>query len=137
MTWCFVRSDHHWVFLTIFFTFQGETKILKLKNLRPQDYANYSCIASVRNVCNIPDKMVSFRLSNRTGMGRSPWFQCMYAVYPYCFKMFLNILDSGFYNINRNFFPENSEIQEKALINEQSKNSQHILYAMCLYIEHA
>ncbi|XP_053080411.1 MAM domain-containing glycosylphosphatidylinositol anchor protein 2 isoform X2 [Acinonyx jubatus] len=49
-----------------FFT-QGETKILKLKNLRPQDYANYSCIASVRNVCNIPDKMVSFRLSNKTG----------------------------------------------------------------------
>ncbi|XP_078515819.1 MAM domain-containing glycosylphosphatidylinositol anchor protein 2 isoform X3 [Lissotriton helveticus] len=48
-----------------FFT-QGETKILKLKNLRPQDYANYSCIASVRNVCDIPDKMVSFRLSNRT-----------------------------------------------------------------------
>ncbi|XP_053331408.1 MAM domain-containing glycosylphosphatidylinositol anchor protein 2, partial [Spea bombifrons] len=48
-----------------FFT-QGETKILKLKNLRPQDYANYSCIASVRNVCNIPDKMVSFKLSNRT-----------------------------------------------------------------------
>ncbi|XP_043930192.1 MAM domain-containing glycosylphosphatidylinositol anchor protein 2 [Protopterus annectens] len=48
-----------------FFT-QGETKILKLKNLRPQDYANYTCIASVRNVCNIPDKMVSFRLSNRT-----------------------------------------------------------------------
>ncbi|XP_053553644.1 MAM domain-containing glycosylphosphatidylinositol anchor protein 2 [Bombina bombina] len=48
-----------------FFT-QGETKILKLKNLRPQDYANYSCIASVRNVCNIPDKMVSFKLSNTT-----------------------------------------------------------------------
>ncbi|XP_005376906.1 PREDICTED: MAM domain-containing glycosylphosphatidylinositol anchor protein 2 isoform X1 [Chinchilla lanigera] len=48
-----------------FFT-QGETKILKLKNLRPQDYANYSCIASVRNVCNIPDKMMSFRLSNKT-----------------------------------------------------------------------
>uniref|UniRef100_A0A6I8S8A5 MAM domain-containing glycosylphosphatidylinositol anchor 2 n=1 Tax=Xenopus tropicalis TaxID=8364 RepID=A0A6I8S8A5_XENTR len=48
-----------------FFT-QGETKILKLKNLRPQDYANYSCIASVRNVCNIPDKIVSFKLSNRT-----------------------------------------------------------------------
>ncbi|XP_015206049.1 MAM domain-containing glycosylphosphatidylinositol anchor protein 2 isoform X1 [Lepisosteus oculatus] len=48
-----------------FFT-QGETKILKLKNLRPQDYANYSCIASVRNVCGIPDKMVLFRLSNRT-----------------------------------------------------------------------
>ncbi|KAL8168555.1 UNVERIFIED_CONTAM: MAM domain-containing glycosylphosphatidylinositol anchor protein 2 [Gekko kuhli] len=47
---------------------QGETKILKLKNLRPQDYANYSCIASVRNVCNISDKMVSFRLSNKTEM---------------------------------------------------------------------
>ncbi|KAM5130008.1 MAM domain-containing glycosylphosphatidylinositol anchor protein 2 [Mantella aurantiaca] len=45
---------------------KGETKILKLKNLRPQDYANYTCIASVRNVCNIPDKMVSFKLSNRT-----------------------------------------------------------------------
>ncbi|KAK2539054.1 hypothetical protein Q9233_001971, partial [Columba guinea] len=45
---------------------EGETKILKLKNLRPQDYANYSCIASVRNVCSIPDKMVSFRLSNKT-----------------------------------------------------------------------
>ncbi|XP_067319250.1 MAM domain-containing glycosylphosphatidylinositol anchor protein 2 isoform X3 [Anolis sagrei] len=45
---------------------KGETKILKLKNLRPQDYANYSCIASVRNVCNISDKMVSFRLSNKT-----------------------------------------------------------------------
>ncbi|MBN3274038.1 MDGA2 protein, partial [Polyodon spathula] len=50
-----------------FFT-QGETKILKLKNLRPQDYANYSCIASVRNVCSIPDKMVVFRLSNKTGL---------------------------------------------------------------------
>uniref|UniRef100_A0A6I8STQ7 MAM domain-containing glycosylphosphatidylinositol anchor 2 n=1 Tax=Xenopus tropicalis TaxID=8364 RepID=A0A6I8STQ7_XENTR len=50
-----------------FFT-QGETKILKLKNLRPQDYANYSCIASVRNVCNIPDKIVSFKLSNRTAL---------------------------------------------------------------------
>ncbi|XP_018619711.1 MAM domain-containing glycosylphosphatidylinositol anchor protein 2 isoform X2 [Scleropages formosus] len=48
-----------------FFT-QGETKILKLKNLRPQDYANYSCIASVRNVCGIPDKNVLFRLTNRT-----------------------------------------------------------------------
>ncbi|XP_007473294.1 MAM domain-containing glycosylphosphatidylinositol anchor protein 2 isoform X2 [Monodelphis domestica] len=49
-----------------FLHFQGETKILKLKNLRPQDYANYSCIASVRSVCNIPDKMVSFKLSNKT-----------------------------------------------------------------------
>ncbi|XP_029705261.1 MAM domain-containing glycosylphosphatidylinositol anchor protein 2 isoform X2 [Takifugu rubripes] len=48
-----------------FFT-QGETKILKLKNLRPQDYANYSCIASVRNVCGIPDRSVIFTLTNRT-----------------------------------------------------------------------
>ncbi|KAM6973718.1 MAM domain-containing glycosylphosphatidylinositol anchor protein 2 [Aplochiton taeniatus] len=48
-----------------FFT-QGETKILKLKNLRPQDYANYSCVASVRNVCGIADKNVRFSLSNRT-----------------------------------------------------------------------
>ncbi|KAM6953905.1 LOW QUALITY PROTEIN: MAM domain-containing glycosylphosphatidylinositol anchor protein 2 [Aplochiton taeniatus] len=48
-----------------FFT-QGETKILKLKNLRPQDYANYSCIASVRNVCGIPDRSVIFKLTNRT-----------------------------------------------------------------------
>uniref|UniRef100_A0A4W5R490 MAM domain containing glycosylphosphatidylinositol anchor 2 n=1 Tax=Hucho hucho TaxID=62062 RepID=A0A4W5R490_9TELE len=48
-----------------FFT-QGETKILKLKNLRPQDYANYSCIASVRNVCGIPEKNVLFKLSNKT-----------------------------------------------------------------------
>ncbi|CAL8314168.1 unnamed protein product [Boreogadus saida] len=44
----------------------GETKILKLKNLRPQDYANYSCIASVRNVCGIPDRSVIFRLTNKT-----------------------------------------------------------------------
>ncbi|MED6292792.1 MAM domain-containing glycosylphosphatidylinositol anchor protein 2, partial [Ilyodon furcidens] len=48
-----------------FFT-QGETKILKLKNLRPQDYANYSCIASVRNVCGIPDRSVIFGLTNKT-----------------------------------------------------------------------
>ncbi|XP_019912057.2 MAM domain-containing glycosylphosphatidylinositol anchor protein 2 isoform X3 [Esox lucius] len=48
-----------------FFT-QGETKILKLKNLRPQDYANYSCIASVRNVCGISDRNVVFKLTNRT-----------------------------------------------------------------------
>lgn len=46
---------------------QGETKILKLKNLRPQDYANYTCTASVRNVCGIPDKSVLFRLTNKTG----------------------------------------------------------------------
>lgn len=49
---------------------QGETKILKLKNLRPQDYANYSCIASVRNVCGIPDRSVIFTLTNRTGTAR-------------------------------------------------------------------
>uniref|UniRef100_A0A8C1S4F5 MAM domain containing glycosylphosphatidylinositol anchor 2 n=1 Tax=Cyprinus carpio TaxID=7962 RepID=A0A8C1S4F5_CYPCA len=49
-----------------FFT-QGETKILKLKNLRPKDYANYSCIASVRNVCGIADRRVVFRLTNKTG----------------------------------------------------------------------
>ncbi|KAL0967682.1 hypothetical protein UPYG_G00255500 [Umbra pygmaea] len=48
-----------------FFT-QGETKILKLKNLRPQDYANYSCIASVRNVCDIEDRNVVFKLTNKT-----------------------------------------------------------------------
>ncbi|XP_030641372.1 LOW QUALITY PROTEIN: MAM domain-containing glycosylphosphatidylinositol anchor protein 2-like [Chanos chanos] len=48
-----------------FFT-QGETKILKLKNLRPQDYANYTCTASVRSVCGIPDKSVMFRLTNKT-----------------------------------------------------------------------
>ncbi|XP_056152112.1 MAM domain-containing glycosylphosphatidylinositol anchor protein 2 [Lampris incognitus] len=48
-----------------FFT-QGETKILKLKNLRPQDYANYTCVSSVRNVCGIADKSARFNLSNRT-----------------------------------------------------------------------
>uniref|UniRef100_A0A672HKD1 MAM domain containing glycosylphosphatidylinositol anchor 2a n=1 Tax=Salarias fasciatus TaxID=181472 RepID=A0A672HKD1_SALFA len=48
-----------------FFT-QGETKILKLKNLRPQDYADYTCSASVRSVCGIPDKNAHFSLSNRT-----------------------------------------------------------------------
>ncbi|KAM9553902.1 MAM domain-containing glycosylphosphatidylinositol anchor protein 2-like isoform 1-T1 [Salvelinus alpinus] len=48
-----------------FFT-QGETKILKLKNLRPQDYANYSCIASVRNVCGISDRNIVFKLTNKT-----------------------------------------------------------------------
>ncbi|XP_053093434.1 MAM domain-containing glycosylphosphatidylinositol anchor protein 2 isoform X6 [Pangasianodon hypophthalmus] len=48
-----------------FFT-QGETKILKLKNLRPQDYANYTCTASVRSVCGIPDKSVLFQLTNTT-----------------------------------------------------------------------
>ncbi|KAM4770821.1 MAM domain-containing glycosylphosphatidylinositol anchor protein 1 [Rhinophrynus dorsalis] len=46
---------------------QGETKVLKLKNLRPQDYANYTCRVSVRNVCGIPDKSITFRLTNKTG----------------------------------------------------------------------
>ncbi|XP_072221770.1 MAM domain-containing glycosylphosphatidylinositol anchor protein 2 [Leuresthes tenuis] len=48
-----------------FFT-QGETKILKLKNLRLQDYADYTCISSVRNVCGIRDKSTHFSLNNRT-----------------------------------------------------------------------
>ncbi|XP_073527792.1 MAM domain-containing glycosylphosphatidylinositol anchor protein 1 isoform X4 [Phyllobates terribilis] len=47
---------------------QGETKVLKLKNLRPQDYANYTCQVSVRNVCGIPDKSITFCLTNRTAM---------------------------------------------------------------------
>lgn len=47
--------------------FQGETKILKLKNLRPQDYADYTCMSSVRNICGIEDKSAHFSLSNRTG----------------------------------------------------------------------
>ncbi|XP_069464862.1 MAM domain-containing glycosylphosphatidylinositol anchor protein 1 isoform X2 [Ambystoma mexicanum] len=45
---------------------QGETKVLKLKNLRPQDYASYTCQVSVRNVCNIPDKSITFQLTNTT-----------------------------------------------------------------------
>ncbi|XP_041927429.1 MAM domain-containing glycosylphosphatidylinositol anchor protein 1 [Alosa sapidissima] len=45
---------------------QGETKVLKLKNLRPQDFANYTCQVSVRNVCDIPDTSVTFRLTNAT-----------------------------------------------------------------------
>lgn len=63
----------HWYFahicirVSVWSELQGETKILKLKNLRPQDYANYSCIASVRNVCGIPDRSVIFRLTNKTG----------------------------------------------------------------------
>ncbi|CAF89641.1 unnamed protein product, partial [Tetraodon nigroviridis] len=48
-----------------FFT-QGETKILKLKNLRPQDYAEYSCISSVRSICGIRDKIAHFSLTNQT-----------------------------------------------------------------------
>ncbi|KAM4043405.1 MAM domain-containing glycosylphosphatidylinositol anchor protein 1 isoform 2-T2 [Anomaloglossus baeobatrachus] len=46
---------------------QGETKVLKLKNLRPQDFANYTCQVSVRNVCEIRDKSITFCLTNRTG----------------------------------------------------------------------
>lgn len=46
---------------------QGETKVLKLKNLRPQDYASYTCQVSVRNVCSIPDKSITFQLTNTTG----------------------------------------------------------------------
>ncbi|XP_017550923.1 MAM domain-containing glycosylphosphatidylinositol anchor protein 1 [Pygocentrus nattereri] len=45
---------------------QGETKVLKLKNLRPQDFANYTCQVSVRNVCDIPDSSVTFSLTNAT-----------------------------------------------------------------------
>lgn len=51
---------------------QGETKVLKLKNLRPQDYASYTCQVSVRNVCGIPDKAITFQLTNTTGTGTSP-----------------------------------------------------------------
>ncbi|XP_058162654.1 MAM domain-containing glycosylphosphatidylinositol anchor protein 1 isoform X3 [Dasypus novemcinctus] len=53
---------------------QGETKVLKLKNLRPQDYASYTCQVSVRNVCGIPDKAITFRLTNITAM-RNATFQ--------------------------------------------------------------
>uniref|UniRef100_A0A3Q2QCN2 MAM domain containing glycosylphosphatidylinositol anchor 2 n=1 Tax=Fundulus heteroclitus TaxID=8078 RepID=A0A3Q2QCN2_FUNHE len=49
-----------------FFT-QGETKILKLKNLRLQDYADYTCIASVKTACGIRDRSTVFSLNNRTG----------------------------------------------------------------------
>ncbi|XP_028902704.1 MAM domain-containing glycosylphosphatidylinositol anchor protein 1 isoform X1 [Ornithorhynchus anatinus] len=45
---------------------QGETKVLKLKNLRPQDYASYTCQVSVRKVCGIPDRASTFRLTNTT-----------------------------------------------------------------------
>ncbi|KAM6981032.1 MAM domain-containing glycosylphosphatidylinositol anchor protein 1 [Aplochiton taeniatus] len=45
---------------------QGETKVLKLKNLRPKDFADYTCQVSVRNVCEIQDSSVTFRLTNAT-----------------------------------------------------------------------
>lgn len=54
-------------FAPIFPKSQGETKVLKLKNLRPQDYASYTCQVSVRNVCSIPDKAITFQLTNTTG----------------------------------------------------------------------
>lgn len=54
-------------FAPIFPKSQGETKVLKLKNLRPQDYASYTCQVSVRNVCSIPDKSITFQLTNTTG----------------------------------------------------------------------
>lgn len=50
----------------VLFHIQGETKVLKLKNLRPKDFADYTCQVSVRNVCNIKDKSVTFRLTNAT-----------------------------------------------------------------------
>ena len=50
----------------MFCPIQGETKVLKLKNLRPKDFADYTCQVSVRNVCNIGDKSVTFRLTNAT-----------------------------------------------------------------------
>lgn len=40
--------------------------MLKLKNLRLKDFADYTCQVSVRNVCNIEDKSVTFRLTNAT-----------------------------------------------------------------------
>lgn len=52
---------------------QGETKVLKLKNLRPQDYASYTCQVSVRNVCSIPDKSITFQLTNTTGNVMACW----------------------------------------------------------------
>lgn len=55
-------------FIQLSFLFQGETKVLKLKNLRPKDFADYTCQVSVRNVCNIEDKSVTFRLTNATSM---------------------------------------------------------------------
>nr|XP_046223632.1 MAM domain-containing glycosylphosphatidylinositol anchor protein 1-like [Oncorhynchus gorbuscha] len=42
---------------------QGETEVLKLKNLRLKDFANYTCQVSVRNVCEIPDSSVTFLLT--------------------------------------------------------------------------
>lgn len=62
--WFGASSFHH----ILCFLFQGETKVLKLKNLRPKDFADYTCQVSVRNVCTIEDKSVTFRLTNATSM---------------------------------------------------------------------
>lgn len=51
---------------SMFYVTQGETKVLKLKNLRPKDFANYTCEVTVRNVCDIPESSVTFRLTNAT-----------------------------------------------------------------------
>uniref|UniRef100_A0A4W5MF35 MAM domain containing glycosylphosphatidylinositol anchor 1 n=1 Tax=Hucho hucho TaxID=62062 RepID=A0A4W5MF35_9TELE len=51
---------------SMFSVTQGETKVLKLKNLRPKDFANYTCEVTVRNVCDIPESSVTFRLTNAT-----------------------------------------------------------------------
>ncbi|XP_075927107.1 MAM domain-containing glycosylphosphatidylinositol anchor protein 2-like isoform X4 [Petromyzon marinus] len=44
----------------------ADTNILKLKNLRAQDYANYTCVVSVGSVCNIPARAASFPLTRTT-----------------------------------------------------------------------
>uniref|UniRef100_UPI00358E3865 MAM domain-containing glycosylphosphatidylinositol anchor protein 1-like n=1 Tax=Myxine glutinosa TaxID=7769 RepID=UPI00358E3865 len=46
---------------------EADVNILKLKNLRHQDFANYSCRVSVCGVCGIPDATISFLLSTTTG----------------------------------------------------------------------
>lgn len=71
---------------------QGETKILKLKNLRPQDYAQYTCIASVRQVCGIGDKSALFNLNNRTGSTHAH----MHTRSLFQSKMLLPILDCSY-----------------------------------------
>ncbi|XP_061406187.1 MAM domain-containing glycosylphosphatidylinositol anchor protein 2-like isoform X2 [Lethenteron reissneri] len=44
----------------------ADTNILKLKNLRAQDYANYTCVVSVGSVCNIPARAAFFPLTRTT-----------------------------------------------------------------------
>lgn len=102
---------------------QGETKVLKLKNLRPKDFADYTCQVSVRNVCNIEDKSVTFRLTNATGMlvywfalsgdgvcnlwdilqlNYSFWFLCLSSEVPYfilsCHNLCLPVYLSSFFS---------------------------------------